>query len=104
MHRELMMLTTRQKDVVALAKRHGWELEQTQLKLGLFIFVKGEMQINVWTTTMTVGTALDHPILGRTQLFRRDVSKELLTEIFENPRTHTDRGYYRRPRRRKEAG
>jgi len=96
-----MMLTTRQKDIVALAKQHGWELEQTQFKLGLFIFVKEKMQINVWTTTMTIGTSLDHPTSGKTQLFRRNVSRELLAEIFENPRTHSDVGYYRRPRREK---
>jgi chorismate mutase len=54
-----------------------------------------ECRINVYYTTGTVGTCLDHPTGGKTQLFRRDVDYELLKEIFENPRAHTGTGYYR---------
>jgi hypothetical protein len=37
----------------------------------------------------TVGTALDHPVKGKTQLFRRNQSLEDLAQIFANPRLHT---------------
>jgi hypothetical protein len=53
-------------------------------------------RINVYYTTGTVGTCLNHPKQGKTQLFRRDVDAESLDEIFKNPRTHTGDGYHRK--------
>jgi hypothetical protein len=38
----------------------------------LLSFRSGEVRINVYNTTRTVGTALSHPRHGKTQLFRRD--------------------------------
>lgn len=52
-------------------------------------------RINVYYTTRTVGTALDHPLQGKTQLFRRNCDPVELQLIFENPRIHTDKGYQR---------
>lgn len=48
---------------------------------------------NVYYSTGTVSTSLDHPRQGKTQLFRRNVDMDLLREIFLNPRIHTDLGY-----------
>jgi len=56
--------------------------------------IKDRIRINVYYTTMTVGTCLKHPKKGRTQLFRRRVSMKQLEKIFENPRQHTGKGYY----------
>ena len=39
-------------------------------------------RINVYYTTHTVGTAIDHPRAGKTQLFRRNVNLRELLEIF----------------------
>jgi len=50
----------------------------------------------VYYTTGTVGTFLNHPTKGKTQLFRRNVSLDLLGQIFRNPRIHTNTGYYRK--------
>ncbi|KAL7456672.1 hypothetical protein ACHAWC_008146 [Mediolabrus comicus] len=55
-------------------------------------------RINVYYTTRTVGTALNHPNQGATQLFRRRCSSEELREIMQNPRVHTGKGYKKRPR------
>ena len=52
--------------------------------------------INIYYTTRTVGTCLEHPRQGRTQLFRRGVSDALLKEILRDPRVHTPKGYQRR--------
>lgn len=52
--------------------------------------------INIYYTTRTVGTCLEHPRQGRTQLFRRGVSDALLEEILRDPRVHTPKGYQRR--------
>lgn len=57
-----------------------------------------EVRINVYYTTYTVGTCIDHPRQGRTQLFRRNMNtKQLLEAIFVDPRLHTGVGYQRRP-------
>jgi hypothetical protein len=52
-------------------------------------------RFNVYYSTGTVGTYLNHPRQGKTQLFRRNVSLDLLQDIFNNPRIHTDFGYQR---------
>ena len=39
--------------------------------------------------TGTVGTCMDHPNQGKTQLFRRDQTLDSLSAIFKNPRVHT---------------
>ncbi|CAD7926944.1 unnamed protein product [Amoebophrya sp. A120] len=51
-------------------------------------------RVNVWYTTGTVGTYIDHPRQGRTQLFRRQVTLGVLREIFRDPRVHTGLGYH----------
>ena len=53
-------------------------------------------RLNVYYTTGTVATCLDHPWQGKTQLFRRDVSMSLLRQLMREPRLHTGTGYHRR--------
>jgi len=48
----------------------------------------------VYYTTGTVGTCIEHPEMGKTQLFRRDVDYVMLGDIFRNPRVHTGKGYF----------
>lgn len=59
-------------------------------------FRKNSTRINVYYTAGTVGTCLNHPRKGKTQLFRREVSFEELESIFLNPRLHIGKGYYRK--------
>ena len=49
--------------------------------------VNGEdsARINVYWTIGTVGTCLNHPRQGRTQLFCRNMDLESLAQIFRNP-------------------
>ena len=62
----------------------------------------GEVRINVYFTTGTVSTSLDHPTSGKTQLFRPNgPDYELLDKIFENPRVHTDKGYREKEKKEK---
>ena len=57
----------------------------------------GHVRVNVYYTTGTVGTSLDHPSKGKTQLFRKNrPDYALLEKIFEDPRVHTGDGYYRK--------
>ena len=62
----------------------------------------GDVRINVYFTTGTVSTSLDHPKAGKTQLFRKNgPDYELLDTIFENPRVHTDKGYGKKEKKEK---
>lgn len=56
----------------------------------------GSARINVYYTTGTVGTCLNHPKQGKTQLFRRETDIEQLDLIFQSPRNHTGKGYHRK--------
>ena len=58
---------------------------------------QNRMQLQVWYTTHTVGSALDHPVQGKTQLFRQAIDFDTeLEDLFKNPRKHTGRGYQTR--------
>lgn len=61
---------------------------------GLVSYSQGNIRINIYLTKMTVSTCLEHPKKGKTQLFRKNVSFEMLRDIFANPRKHTGKGYY----------
>mmetsp|Transcript_10068 Transcript_10068/g.18319 ORF Transcript_10068/g.18319 Transcript_10068/m.18319 type:complete len:213 (-) Transcript_10068:94-732(-) len=64
----------------------------------------GKVKINVYYTTRTVGTCIEHPKQGKTQLFRENINtRELLKLIFTNPRAHTDKGYKRRKNKKNRA-
>lgn len=80
-----------------MAVANDWELLDHQDNIGMVSFSKNindyRARINVWLTKMTVSTAINHPRKGKTQLYRKNVDRKLLTEIFKNPRIHTDRGY-----------
>lgn len=82
--------------VSKLAKKHGWEALDYQESIKMASFLKEGCRINIYLTTGTVATCLNHPTKGKTQLFRRNVTHPLLEKIMTNPRHHTRRGYYRK--------
>eukprot|EP00286_Rhodomonas_abbreviata_P017800 CAMPEP_0181322652 /NCGR_PEP_ID=MMETSP1101-20121128/19343_1 /TAXON_ID=46948 /ORGANISM="Rhodomonas abbreviata, Strain Caron Lab Isolate" /LENGTH=346 /DNA_ID=CAMNT_0023430581 /DNA_START=104 /DNA_END=1144 /DNA_ORIENTATION=+ len=94
------------RTVFELASSHGWEqVGEANKKSRVVSFVRlpssggnSRERINVYYTTHTVGTCLEHPHSGKTQLFRRDVDLAELEKLFHNPRAHTGRGYYKRAR------
>ncbi|KAI8465847.1 MAG: hypothetical protein J3K34DRAFT_435653 [Monoraphidium minutum] len=82
--------------VRVLAAHWGWAEAAHNAESRVLGFTRGGMRVNVYYSTGTVGTCLDHPRRGKTQLFRRGQSLETLSAIFEDPRVHTGAGYYRR--------
>lgn len=81
------------------AAQLGWfEILTKQRCMRSFLNASGH-RINVYRkgnrSTFTVGTAINHPTKGKTQLFRKNVNPEQLQKIFENPRVHTGKGYYK---------
>lgn len=80
--------------LINLAAKYGWHKPAHNAKSCLLSVFKGHMRINIYYTTMTIGTCLLHPVKGKTQLFRRNVTDIELEKIFQNPRVHTNKGYY----------
>jgi len=93
-------------DVKELAIDYGWtELPthpQDEDKMMRFFSGKHEgVTVNVNLLTGTIATSLDHPLKGKTQLYRgqRNTLGQLV-EVFDNPRVHTDSGYKTRAKLR----
>lgn len=84
------------ENIKLLAKVSGWQEIQHDLYSGMLGFRRNGVRLNVWYTRMTVSTSLNHPIQGKTQLFRRNVSMALLEVLFDRPRAHTRKGYQRK--------
>lgn len=96
-----MNLSKKISKIEQMAKQEGWSLQQWKEDIGMLSFVKPDgkgsrVRINVYVTKMTVGTCLNHPVKGKTQMFRKNVDDKLLQSIFKNPRLHTDKGYMRK--------
>lgn len=79
-----------------VAARHGYTEICHNETSRMISFRNGSTRINVYYTTGTVGTCLNHPKRGKSQLFRRNVDLVTLDQIFANPRIHTGTGYYHR--------
>lgn len=65
-------------------------------RLVSFISLNGRVTTNVYWTTRSVGTYLNHYKNGITQLFRANCSFNQLQNIMRNPRTNVGKGYHRR--------
>ena len=84
-----------------LAARAGLKELSVNEESRVVIFADDKgVRFNVYYTTGTVATYLDHPVRGKTQLFRRNVDLELLARLFREPRLHTGTGYHRRNRKK----
>ena len=80
-----------------IASDYGYEEIELNTTSRVISFRRQTTRINVYYTTGTVGTCLNHPSKGKTQLFRRNVTRlDALERIFDNPRIHTGDGYYTR--------
>lgn len=84
------------RQVHFLAKEMGWELIDQQNNIALLSYKKNGVRINIYWSRGTVGTAMEHPTKGKTQLFRKKVEWKELKKILTNPRVHTDKGYYQK--------
>ncbi|GLI66129.1 hypothetical protein VaNZ11_009859 [Volvox africanus] len=52
------------------------------------------VKMDYYYSTGTTKTSMDHPSRGSTQLFRRNLSDNEHRSVLNNPRVHTDKGYY----------
>jgi hypothetical protein len=47
------------------------------------------VKLDNYPTTGTVKTSMEHPVQGKTQMFRRHLSKWEFQQVLANPRAHT---------------
>ena len=76
-----------------LAEEYGYRESKLVPESRVIVFHNGSTKINVYYTTGTVATSLNHPRQGKTQLFRRNMTLPDLKNIFQNPRVHSGVGY-----------
>lgn len=88
------MSPTDPSDIRFVAEAFKWR-EVKSTNPVLLSFKRDDARIDVYFTTGTVVTSLKHPVRGRTQLVRRDIEMTLLVKLFDRPRTHTGKGYFR---------
>jgi len=88
------------EQILYYARKAGWEKQKDGGNKNVIIFNRhtenGHEQMDVYWTTCTIKTSINHPRQGKTQMFRRDVDLELYKKICKNPRAHTSKGYQRR--------
>ena len=53
---------------------------------------KDDIRLNFYLSTGILGSCLDHPTKGKTQLFRKYMENPMA--LFDNPCQHTGKGYY----------
>lgn len=79
-----------------LARANNWEEIDLQEQNRMISFSRDGVRMNIYYSTMTVGTAMMHPTKKNTQLFRKHVQLSELDKLFKNPRQHTGKGYYKK--------
>jgi hypothetical protein len=86
------------KFVKQFANRYGWRFAGQWPAQLILEFKKMADKVLVNCEKRRVTTIVYHDKFkgrfGATRLMRQDVTDELLTSIFENPRVHTDKGRY----------
>tara|TARA_R110000782_G_scaffold241759_1_gene328212 strand:+ start:702 stop:1040 length:339 start_codon:yes stop_codon:yes gene_type:complete len=89
-------------DILNLCFKHSYDLIHVNNSNGMLRFKKltndGKISVNIYSTTFTVTTEINHPKKGKTQLHRRLNGLQnrlvILENILINPRIHTGKGYY----------
>ncbi|NLG04052.1 MAG: hypothetical protein GX567_09530 [Clostridia bacterium] len=91
---------TRIAELNVIANMFGWKNINVNVETRLVSYAKmvdfSPIRMDVYYTTMTVTVSLEHPKKGKTQLHRRNVSDDELKILFQNPRAHTGKGYYKK--------
>lgn len=76
------------------AIKHKWEIQQYEEHTYKLILRKKGVQLSVYISTMTVQTSMTHPVKGKTQLTRKNITAKEFEKLLINPRLHTGKGKY----------
>lgn len=78
------------------ARNLYWLIEGFHINNYILNLSKDDMKCNIYLSTLTVQTTINHPKKGRGQLNRKRLSLSEVVSILENPRKHTGKGYYKK--------
>lgn len=85
-----------------IADQFEWKNININLPTKLVSYAKmvdgSAVRMDIYYTTMTISISLNHPMKGKTQLHRKNVTNKELEILFKNPRAHTGKGYYKKRR------
>lgn len=74
---------------------YGWSVIKYHPRTYVLNLVRGEEKMNIYLSTGTIQTAIDHPKQNKTQLNRKCCTRGEFENIFKNVRTHTGKGYHK---------
>lgn len=80
--------------VIQLMYENGWTMIKFHESNYIMNLERGKVKMNVYLTTLTIQTSMNHPKKGKTQLNRKKLTQNELKTVFKNPRVHTKKGYY----------
>ncbi len=83
-------------DLKFLAEIYGWKFGWHKEVYSELYFRRAGCGLTIWYSKMTVRTAMTHPRMGDTQMYRKRVDMEMMEVLFDNPRTHTNKGYVKK--------
>ncbi|KAL0482897.1 hypothetical protein AKO1_014186 [Acrasis kona] len=77
-------------------EEHGWVHQGRNENSRVDFYQRGSEKMDHYYTTGTVKTSLNHPVQGKTQMFRRNLTADQFESVCKNPRHHTNKGYQRK--------
>lgn len=81
--------------VEVMSKFHGWNITKYHAHNYILNLERnGKEKMNIYLSTMTVQTSINHPKKGKTQLNRKNITPAELEKLMKNVRQHTGKGYY----------
>ena len=86
----------RLKLVDNLRTQYHWDVTGFHVSNYIVNLKRDGVKMNVYLSTGTVQTSMDHPTKGKTQLNRKRCSDRTIHCIFQNPRVHTKKGYHKK--------
>eukprot|EP00027_Filamoeba_sp_ATCC50430_P013315 CAMPEP_0168565190 /NCGR_PEP_ID=MMETSP0413-20121227/13685_1 /TAXON_ID=136452 /ORGANISM="Filamoeba nolandi, Strain NC-AS-23-1" /LENGTH=86 /DNA_ID=CAMNT_0008596989 /DNA_START=46 /DNA_END=303 /DNA_ORIENTATION=+ len=72
-----------------------WQYQGGNEQSRVDYYTRDNVKMDYYYTTGTVKTSMDHPSQGKTQMFRRELSNQEFSQVLDNPRSHTGKGYQR---------
>ena len=82
--------------IMLYAEKHNWKI--IGFYAATFHMILGHrgkgQQMNIYLTSLTVQTVMNHPKRGVSQLNRKGLDIFQIEEVFKNVRKHTGKGYY----------
>lgn len=87
----------KEKELDRMAEARRWDkISGLPEQPPMASYKRDEVRLNFWLSTGTVGSYLQHPRQGKTQLFRKEIDMSKAGSVFDNPRQHTGKGYHKK--------